>query len=193
MAVIALVCMPSRFSRVQLFATPWTVARQARCPWDSVGKNTGWVAMPFSRGNLPDPGIEPATLMSIGKLYWQMGSLPLVPAGKPLVALGCLYLGFNKWQLLFLLFLLNLTQFFPGQFLEPPSRESWRGLHTLSRHVPPPLLELTCVCFISSTILIQHLLNNSHYALLIEQAAWRKPVGGKELQLICTFIKQIDF
>lgn len=103
------------------------------------------------------------------------------------------YLGLNKWQLLFLLFLLNLTQFFPGQFLEPPSRESWRGLHTLSRHVPPPLLELTCVCFISSTILIQHLLNNSHYALLIEQAAWRKPVGGKELQLICTFIKQIDF
>ena len=90
MAVIALVCMPSRFSRVQLFATPWTVARQALCPWDSAGKNTGWVAMPFSRGNLPDPGIEPATLMSIGKLYWQMGSLPLVPAGKPLVALGCL-------------------------------------------------------------------------------------------------------
>ena len=28
-------------SRVQLFATPWTVAHQALCPWDSPGKNTG--------------------------------------------------------------------------------------------------------------------------------------------------------
>ena len=29
-------------SRVWLFATPWTVARQALlCPWDSPGKNTG--------------------------------------------------------------------------------------------------------------------------------------------------------
>ena len=31
----------SRFSRVQLCATPWTAAHQAPCPWDSPGKNTG--------------------------------------------------------------------------------------------------------------------------------------------------------
>ena len=43
-------------SRVRLFATPWTVARQALCPWDSPGKNTG---LPFPPpGNLPDPRIE---------------------------------------------------------------------------------------------------------------------------------------
>ena len=31
----------SRFSRVRLFATLWIVARQALCPWNSPGKNTG--------------------------------------------------------------------------------------------------------------------------------------------------------
>ena len=29
------------FNHVQLFVTPWTVARQVLCPWDSPGKNTG--------------------------------------------------------------------------------------------------------------------------------------------------------
>ena len=33
------------------------------CPRDSPGKNTEWVAVPSSR-DLPDPGIEPASLMS---------------------------------------------------------------------------------------------------------------------------------
>ena len=39
-----------------------------------------WIAMP-SLGELPDPGIEPGSLMSL--LHWQMCSLPLVPRGKP--------------------------------------------------------------------------------------------------------------
>ena len=29
------------FSHVQLFATPWTAAYQALCPWDFPGKSTG--------------------------------------------------------------------------------------------------------------------------------------------------------
>ena len=33
--------MLSPFSHVWLFATPWTVAHQVLCPWDSPGKNTG--------------------------------------------------------------------------------------------------------------------------------------------------------
>ena len=33
-------CMLRHFSRVQLFAAPWTVARQTPCPWDSPDKNT---------------------------------------------------------------------------------------------------------------------------------------------------------
>ena len=36
-----LLLLLSRFSRVQLCATPWTSAHQAPRPWDSPGKNTG--------------------------------------------------------------------------------------------------------------------------------------------------------
>ena len=58
------VCVPSHFSHVQLFATLWIVDNQAP------------LSMGFSRqdyccgllcpppGNLPDPGIEPVSLMS---------------------------------------------------------------------------------------------------------------------------------
>ena len=35
------VCMPSHFSHVWLFVTPWTMAPRPLCPWDSPGKNTG--------------------------------------------------------------------------------------------------------------------------------------------------------
>ena len=50
------------------------------CPWDSPGKNTevGCFALPL--GELPDPGIKS---MSLTSLHWQVGSLPLVPSGKP--------------------------------------------------------------------------------------------------------------
>ena len=45
-------------------ATPWTVAHQALCPWDSPGKNTGVGYHALLQGDLPDPGIEPTSLMS---------------------------------------------------------------------------------------------------------------------------------
>ena len=34
-------CVVLLFSCVQHFSTPWTVAHQAPCPWDSPGNNTG--------------------------------------------------------------------------------------------------------------------------------------------------------
>ena len=54
----------SHFSSVWLFATPWTVARQAplctRFPRPSY-----WSGLPSpTPGDLPDPGIEPASFMS---------------------------------------------------------------------------------------------------------------------------------
>ena len=49
----------SHFSRVWLFATTFTIAHQALCPRDPPAKNTS-VAMP-SPGDLPNPGIEPAS------------------------------------------------------------------------------------------------------------------------------------
>ena len=48
-------------SRVRLFATPWTVARQAPL---SMGfpRPKYWSGLPFlSPGDLPNPGIEPGS------------------------------------------------------------------------------------------------------------------------------------
>ena len=57
-------CVLRCFSHVQLFATPWTVARQAPL---SVGfsRQENWSGLPFSSlGDLPYPGIEPASFVS---------------------------------------------------------------------------------------------------------------------------------
>ena len=56
--------MLSRFSYVQLFATLWTVVRQAPL---SLGfsRQEYWSGLPFpSPGELPDPGIKPASPVS---------------------------------------------------------------------------------------------------------------------------------
>ena len=46
-------------SRVQLSATPWTVAHQAS-PSMGFSRQEYWSGLPFpSPGDLPDPGIEP--------------------------------------------------------------------------------------------------------------------------------------
>ena len=47
------------FSRVRLFATPWTVAYQAS-PSMGFSRQEYWSGLPFpSPGDLPDTGIEP--------------------------------------------------------------------------------------------------------------------------------------
>ena len=59
--------MPSRFSRVRLFATLWTIAHQAPL---SIGfsRQDYWSVLLFSSpGDLPDPGIEPLSLTSPGR------------------------------------------------------------------------------------------------------------------------------
>ena len=64
-------------SRVQLFATPWTVAYQAP-PSMGFSRQECWSGLPFpSPGNLPDPGIEP------GSPILQADALPSEPPGKP--------------------------------------------------------------------------------------------------------------
>ena len=52
------VCVCKSLSHVQLFATPWTVARKATL---SMGfpRQEHWSGLPFPPpGDLPDPGIE---------------------------------------------------------------------------------------------------------------------------------------
>ena len=46
----------SRFSRIQLFATPWTAARQAPLCLKS-SRQEHWSGLPFCSGDLPDPGV----------------------------------------------------------------------------------------------------------------------------------------
>ena len=64
-------------SRVQLFATPWTVAHQAP-PSMLVSRQEYWSAVPFpSPVDLPDPGIEPRSPA------FQADALTSEPPGKP--------------------------------------------------------------------------------------------------------------
>ena len=65
----------SHFSRVLLWATPWTVAQQSSL-WESPDKNTGVEPCPPS-GDLPDPGIQPASPALPGGFFNDE------PPGKP--------------------------------------------------------------------------------------------------------------
>ena len=68
-------------SRVQLFATLWTIAFQAP-PSMGFSRQEYWSGLPCPpQGDLPDPGSEPGLLAF---LHWQVGSLPLEPSRKPL-------------------------------------------------------------------------------------------------------------
>ena len=62
-------------SRVQLFATPWTVAYQAP-PSVRFSRQEYWSGLPFPSPDLPNPGIEP------GSPTLQADALPSEPPGK---------------------------------------------------------------------------------------------------------------
>ena len=79
-------CVLSRFSRVWLFVTPWTVARQAPL-------SMGFSRQDYCSGlpcpppeDLPDPGIKP---MSLTLPVLTGSSLPCTPLGKPTTASWC--------------------------------------------------------------------------------------------------------
>ena len=58
------VCVLSRFSHVQLSVTIWTVAHQAPLSME-FSRQEYWSGLPCPPpGDLPDPGIEPKSLMS---------------------------------------------------------------------------------------------------------------------------------
>ena len=64
-------------SRVRLFVTPWSVAHQAPLSM-GFSRQGYWSGLPFpSPGDLPNPGIEPGSLML------QADALPSEPPGKP--------------------------------------------------------------------------------------------------------------
>ena len=64
MISFTLVCVLSRFSCVWLFETPWTAAPQTPL-FRGFSKQEYWSRLPCPPpGDLPDPGIEPMSLMS---------------------------------------------------------------------------------------------------------------------------------
>ena len=66
----------SSFSRVRLFATPWTLTGQAPLSM-GFSRQEYWSALPCPPpGDLPKPGIEPRSPML------QADSLPSEPPGK---------------------------------------------------------------------------------------------------------------
>ena len=66
-------------SHVQLFATLWTVVARLLYSWDFPGKDTVY-GLPFPPpGDLPDPGIKPASPALVG------GFFTTAPPGKPCI------------------------------------------------------------------------------------------------------------
>ena len=78
---VACVCVSAEsLSRAQLFATPWTVGRQAPLSM-GFSRQEDWSGVPYPPpGDPPERGIQ---LSLLGFLHWQAGSLPLAPPGKP--------------------------------------------------------------------------------------------------------------
>ena len=73
--------LPSCFSRIRLFATPWTVARQAPL-FVGFSRQDYWTGLPLPPlGGLSKAGIEPKSL--------QADSLPFEPSGKLTQSRGC--------------------------------------------------------------------------------------------------------
>ena len=71
----------SHFSHVRLSVILWTVyPPRLLYPWDSPGKNTGVGCHAPLPGIFPKQGSIPHLLHL---LHWQVGSLRLVPPGKP--------------------------------------------------------------------------------------------------------------
>ena len=63
------VCMLSRFSHVQLFVTPWTVALQASLSM-GFSRQVYWRGLPCPPpGDLPNPGIQPRSSASQADSY----------------------------------------------------------------------------------------------------------------------------
>ena len=74
-------------SRVQLFATPWTIAYQAPLSME-FSRQEYWSGLPFpSPGDLPDSGMEPRSPAL------QADALPSEPPGKPQIFIGAPFFG----------------------------------------------------------------------------------------------------
>ena len=101
--IVAVVCVLSHFSRARLFVTPWTLAHQVLCPWDSPGQNPGGDCHTVLQGIFPTQGLSRRLLRLPHR---QAVSLRLAPPGSRLVAFIKMEL---RWIYLFCNLLLSLS------------------------------------------------------------------------------------
>ena len=121
---LKLACMPSHFSCVRLFATLWTTVHQAPLFMGILqARILKWVAMLPSRGSSLTQG---SNMCLLHLLHWQVGSLPLVPPGKP-VSPAC------QLKILRLCSLNNEVNQFQSMNQSPICLTLWRTLiHTVT-------------------------------------------------------------
>ena len=119
-----LACMLSHFSCVRLFATLWTIVHQAPLFIGILqARMLKWVAMVSSRGSSLTQG---SNMCLLHLLHWQVGSLPLVPPGKP-VSPAC------QLKILRLCNLNNEVNQFQSMNQSPICLTLWRTLiHTVT-------------------------------------------------------------
>ena len=79
-----LLWIPSCFSPVWLFVTPWTLSIRLLYLWESSGKNIRVGCHALLQWIFPSQGSKPHLLCL---LHWQVGSLPLEPPGMPWLCL----------------------------------------------------------------------------------------------------------
>ena len=74
LSFIKVTCMLSHWSCVRLFVTPWTIARQTLLCM-GFSRQEYWSGLSCTPGNLPEPGIEPKSLMSpLGGRFFTTGA-----------------------------------------------------------------------------------------------------------------------
>ena len=85
---LSCVCVLGHFSCVQLFVTLWTVACQAPLSM-GLSRQEHWSRLPCPPpGDLPDPGIQPKSLVSVSCISCIAGGLfTAEPPGKPFTIL----------------------------------------------------------------------------------------------------------
>ena len=117
---------PSVLSCVRLFATLWTEACQAPLSWDFPGKNPGLGCHFLLQGNLPGPGVKPASPALL------TDSLPTEPSGRPI------HLGISLTKYVVVVQSLSRVRLF-----ETP----WTIAHqaSLSFTISQSLLKLICI------------------------------------------------
>ena len=75
-------------SHVQLFVVPWTIAHQTPLSME-LSRPEYWRWLPFpTRRDLPP--LQGRNLSILHLLHWQVDSLPLAPAGKPIASVKML-------------------------------------------------------------------------------------------------------